>query len=103
MNQATALSCPSCGAGLGPMEGNQYRCAFCGHLSLPPRPVIDQTQRAQMVAALLGQFDERRGRAMSARDELRRREHDAVASTRNTNGWVMLGIGGLFLLFALGC
>lgn len=42
-------------------------------------------------------------RASGARDELQKRAHDAAASTRRTNAFVMLGIGGLFLLFALPC
>jgi hypothetical protein len=103
MNQPTALKCPSCGAGLGPLEGAQYKCAYCGHLSLPPKPVVDQSQRAQMLQALLGQFEQKRGQARNARDELRQREREAMASGRRTNGYVMLGIGGLFLVFALAC
>ncbi len=104
MNEATALSCPGCGAGLGPMEGNQYRCAYCGHLSLPPRPVIDATQRAALLASALSQFETRRkSRVTGARAELRKREHDAMVSNRRTNGFVLLGVGGLFLVFALAC
>src|SRR5580658_1744478 len=103
MMQATPLSCPNCGGGLGPMEGGQYRCAYCGHLSLPPRPVVDPAVRAAILTSVLAQFEERRGRALGAREELKQREREAVASTRRTNAIVMLGIGGLFLLFALAC
>jgi hypothetical protein len=85
------------------MQGGEYRCAYCGHLSLPPKPVVDQAARSAMLMAMLSQFEERRTRASSARDELQKRAHDAAASTRRTNSFVMLGIGGLFLLFALPC
>jgi hypothetical protein len=56
-----------------------------------------------MLTAMLSQFEERRTRASGAREELMKRAHDAAASTRRTNGLVMLGIGALFLLFALPC
>lgn len=85
------------------MQGGQYRCAYCGHLSLPPRPVVDQSARAAMLTAMLSQFEERRTRAVGAREELQKRAHDAAAATRRTNALVMLGIGGLFLLVALPC
>jgi hypothetical protein len=85
------------------MEGNQFRCAYCGHLSLPPRPQVDPAQRAALLASLLSGFETRRTSARGARAELRKREHDAMASGRRVNGLVMLGIGGLFLLFAVAC
>jgi hypothetical protein len=56
-----------------------------------------------MLASVLSQFEGRRGRALGASEELRKRAHDAVAATRRTNAIVMLGIGGMFLVFALGC
>jgi hypothetical protein len=85
------------------MVEGQYRCVYCGHLSLPPRPVVDQTQRAALLASVLSQFETRRAGALGAREELRKRAHDAMEAGRRTNAYVMLGIGGLFLLFALGC
>ena len=87
------------------MEGGQYRCAYCGHLSLPPRPVVDEMQRAANLQAILSQFMDARAWARGgARGERGAREASAgrrAASTRRVNGIVMLGIGGLFFLFAL--
>jgi len=99
--QAIALSCPSCGAGLGPMEGSQYRCAYCGHLSLPPRPQVDVTQREALLASILTQFESRRAGAMGMREAVKKRQYEAMASTRRTNGYVLMGIGALFSVIGI--
>jgi hypothetical protein len=70
---------------------------------MPPRVPVDEAQRAVLLAQVLGQFDQRRARALGAREEVRRRAHDAMASGRRTNAYVMFGVGGLFLIFALVC
>jgi hypothetical protein len=85
------------------MEGGQYRCAFCGHRSLPPMAQIEQAERAAALAQILAGFEDRRARALGRSEELEKRARDAAASARDVNGWVMLGIGGLFLVFALVC
>jgi hypothetical protein len=101
--QPTPLSCPNCGAGLGPVQDGQYLCGYCGHRSTPPGLVFDQAQHAAMLAASLAHFEARRTQGLSRMEELRKRERDAAADLRRTNGYVLLGIGGLFLVFALAC
>lgn len=101
--QATSITCPNCGAGLGPPDGGQYVCAYCGQRSVAAASSFDAQQRAATLDAALAAFEARRARTGTAVEELRKRAHDVLASSRRENGFVMLGIGGLFLLFALGC
>jgi len=110
MSQPTLLTCQNCGAGLGALEGGHYRCAHCGHLSLPPRPAFDPAERQAMLASLLSQFEAKRAaRSAGAGDyqagilELRQEGREALASGRRTNGYVSLGIGVLFFVFAAFC
>jgi hypothetical protein len=101
--QPVALSCPNCGGGLGAMQGGQYTCGYCGHRSIPPRPPVDPAQQAASVAASLQQFEARRASVRSRIDEINERERQLAADTRSSNGWVLFGIGVLFLVFALAC
>lgn len=101
--QPVLLSCPNCGAGLGPMDGGHYLCAYCGHRSIPPRTEAARAQHAATLAAALTEFEARRARVRSAAEELAERRQKAMADGRRTNGYVLLGIGGLFLAFAIAC
>lgn len=85
------------------MEAGQYLCAYCGHRSLPPRSAQEASLHAASLAASLAEFEARRARARSAHEELAARRRQADADTRQTNGYVLLGIGALFLVFAALC
>lgn len=103
MTEATAISCPSCGAGLGPLEGDQYRCTYCGHASLPPRPVVHESLRDEMLKSLLHQYEHKRTDAGNARRKARQAEHDALQSRRRTNALVMYVMGIMFMLGCIPC
>lgn len=85
------------------MEAGQYLCAYCGHRSLPPRSAQEASWHAASLAASLAEFEARRARRRSAHEEIAERLRQANADTRQTNGYVLLGIGALFLVFAALC
>jgi uncharacterized Zn finger protein (UPF0148 family) len=99
--QPVALSCPNCGAGLGASDGGQYLCAYCGHRSIVP--AVDQANRIATLEAVLARFEARRTRARDAMEERDERRRAAASATRQTNGYVLFGIGGMFLAFAIVC
>ncbi|MDB4994140.1 MAG: hypothetical protein JWM74_1572 [Myxococcaceae bacterium] len=102
MNQLTAMKCPNCGAALGQPAGGEYTCAYCNHRSRPPNRLAGPEQAAALAEALARFEQQRRARVSGARAELLDRRREAFLGKRNENGWVMLGIGGLFLLFGVG-
>ena len=101
--EAVGLTCPNCGGGLGAPEGGVYLCGYCAHRSLPAALGFDPAERAASLAAALAEFEARRARPAGARDELRRRQREALARGRRVNAFLMLGLGALFLLFAVAC
>lgn len=105
--QAIPLTCPNCGAGLGALEGGQYRCAYCGHRSLPPKPALDASRQQELLAQVLARFDSEReanrARARTAREAVAERARQASQRARIVNGWVLVGVGLLFFAFAAVC
>jgi uncharacterized integral membrane protein len=65
---------------------------------MSPQP--SEAMRQAALAEALARFSAQRARAAREMTQMRR---DAVEEKRAQNGWVMLGIGGLFLVFALVC
>ena len=75
-------------------------CAYCGHRSrLAPARPRGAPQEAALAEAI-ARFAAQRARAAHQIDQ---RGRDAAESKQTENAWVLLGLGALFLFFALGC
>ena len=100
----TPLCCPNCGGGLGRLQDGQYLCAYCGHRSTPPRPVLDQAEQDRLVADAVGRHEAARmERARVAVDAESQRERDDMARNKRTLGTAFTIMGALFLAGGLAC
>jgi hypothetical protein len=102
--QPVPITCPNCGGGLGPLREGQYLCAYCGHRSSPPQPVLDQARQDELVAQAVARHEAARSaRARAAAEAASQRERDELVAKQGSDGIVMRGTGVLFLAFALAC
>ena len=96
-----ALTCPNCGAGLGPMQDGQYLCAYCGHRSIPARPFLHPAQQDVLVAEALAKYQAARlsaaGRSKRIRGAVRELVDDRAADDRSAVT-TMMSLGAFFLL-----
>jgi hypothetical protein len=93
-----ALNCPNCGAGLGPLQGGHYVCAYCGHHSMAPEPPLDQARQDELVRLAVARHDAARfERDRAAAEELTNRVR-AAAETGRRGGARGMAMSGLLML-----
>ena len=89
------ITCPNCGGGLGPLQEGQYLCAYCGHRSSPPQPVLDQARQDELVRLAVAKHDAARfERNRAAAEELENRGRAAGETGRRAGarGIAMSGV-----------
>jgi hypothetical protein len=105
--EAISLSCPNCGAALvDPAENGQYLCAYCHHRSTAPNTPnthVAPAQEAAMLAEVVHELEALEVPPTRGESTYSERHRKATAAKTRQSGYLLLGVGSLFLLFSAAC